>query len=224
MRRQPGNHPMLLFWAISLLCFVNWSCVDDRNNHVESFLLPCRINRRTIPGSMKESVRQRNSTERRRRSGIFQWGGSQARSSSNNENDGGDDDANNNNNNKSELKKGARFGGRARRRMWSRTAPSTPKSASTPPLKKINRFGCGSLIGVVLLLSILKSLLFGGGGSYTYYESSYFESRSYDRNGQIQTTRKESVRTNIPNVRRDIIRSGEEKDGPLEKGYNAFLK
>ncbi len=59
---------------------------------------------------------------------------------------------------------------------------------------------------VLLFFLIIKSLLGGlfgsgsgsAGGSYVFYQSTVYESTTYDSNGQSERVRKESFKTNIP--------------------------
>mmetsp|Transcript_2361 Transcript_2361/g.3461 ORF Transcript_2361/g.3461 Transcript_2361/m.3461 type:complete len:279 (+) Transcript_2361:152-988(+) len=57
---------------------------------------------------------------------------------------------------------------------------------------------------VFLLKSVLGGLFFGGAAdgqsSYVYYQSSVYETRSYGSDGKVETSRKESVRTNAPSL------------------------
>jgi hypothetical protein len=55
------------------------------------------------------------------------------------------------------------------------------------------------LVAVVLLV---KSLLGSPSGrsDYVYYQSSVYESRTYNSDGRVETARKESVQSNIPSL------------------------
>ena len=55
----------------------------------------------------------------------------------------------------------------------------------------------------LLLLLIVKTLLggFGADDSVYFYQSSYVESRVVRSDGKIDTSRKESIRTNIPSMK-----------------------
>ncbi|CAB9497807.1 expressed unknown protein [Seminavis robusta] len=59
------------------------------------------------------------------------------------------------------------------------------------------------LWGVSLLLgAFLLGKIFGWGDdpSFVYYESSVYETRVYNRDGRVETSRKESFRSNIPTL------------------------
>lgn len=55
------------------------------------------------------------------------------------------------------------------------------------------------LVAVVLLV---KSLLGSPSGrsDYVYYQSSVYESRTYNSDGRVETARKESVQSNVPSL------------------------
>lgn len=98
--------------------------------------------------------------------------------------------------NKRGLKQTGHLGGRSRR----------------GPKKQVTRQGNALLegikqwsfpVGLLLALVLFVKGLFGGGEdpSYRYYQSSVYESRVYDSSsGKIQTSRKESVQSNIPGL------------------------
>lgn len=87
-----------------------------------------------------------------------------------------------------------RAGGR-RRRLFGTSQPKRGR-------------GWNGLVPAVVLFSLLLIFvpIFGGGGSDSspqsvyYYQSSSFESRVYNSDGSVQTTRKESVQTNMPSL------------------------
>lgn len=53
----------------------------------------------------------------------------------------------------------------------------------------------------ILSLLFLKGVLdFGNDSSFAYYESTVYESRVYNSDGRMETSRKESFRSNIPSL------------------------
>lgn len=85
----------------------------------------------------------------------------------------------------------------------------------------------GSLIiGGVFLLKLISGLLFGG-SNVVYYESSVYQSTTRSIDGNFETTRKESFRTNIPGLTRseeDIDRSIRLEQARTEREINRFFK
>jgi hypothetical protein len=70
------------------------------------------------------------------------------------------------------------------------------RSRSMKKQEKNNGPGFPSwLIGLVLVC--LLSLKLTSSGSFMFYESSVYESRVYTSDGKVETTRKESVRSNV---------------------------
>jgi hypothetical protein len=55
---------------------------------------------------------------------------------------------------------------------------------------------------LVALVLLVKSLLgsLSGRSDYVYYQSSVYESRTYNSDGRVETARKESVQSNIPSL------------------------
>lgn len=97
----------------------------------------------------------------------------------------------------------ARFGGRR-----SGVRRSTPESAKDLP--GFVKLGASAALAVALFRALL-GVLFGGAGSappsYVYYQASMYESRTLGPDGKMETTRKESVRSNVPS-----LISGDRKD------------
>jgi len=107
---------------------------------------------------------------------------------------------------------GQRIGGRSK-------SPSKP----TPNVQKRNENKTGMpklLIAIcipLLALWVFFQTLFGGEDSPStyYYQSSVYESRVYNADGQVETSRKESVRSNVPSLleeRRNDRRESETSD------------
>lgn len=94
-----------------------------------------------------------------------------------------------------------RLGGRKQRK---------PKQ-SQPQKKKLS---WGFLVIPLLLLALLRGIFFVGFSdpSFVYYESSVYETRTYN-NGNIERSRKESFRSNIPGL---VERSATISKGPRE--------
>lgn len=98
----------------------------------------------------------------------------------------------------------ARSGGRAKKP--EREAKSLFEGASNPFIK----LGTTLLAGV-LFLKVLGALLFGG-SSYVYYESSIYQTTTTSIDGKVETTRRESFKSNIPALKESIearVRDGE---------------
>eukprot|EP00977_Amphora_coffeiformis_P029140 scaffold39007_cov191-Amphora_coffeaeformis.AAC.1 len=86
-----------------------------------------------------------------------------------------------------------RAGGRARRKSPPQTVD---KSSKIPGWLK-------TFVLPVVVVWFLGQLLFGGGESssdYYYYQSSVYESRVYGSDGRVDTSRKSSVRSNVPGL------------------------
>ena len=63
------------------------------------------------------------------------------------------------------------------------------------------------LLGLLLLLKVASSLLFGGfsnSGNFVYYESSTYEMTTRNVDGKIETTRKQSIKSNLPGLKQDL--------------------
>ena len=94
----------------------------------------------------------------------------------------------------SPLKGSRRIGGRARTYKKKRDLDRT--SSTIPGWLK-------TFAAPLVALWVLSRLLFGGGESstdYYYYQSSVYQSSVYGPDGRIDTSRKESVRSNIPEL------------------------
>lgn len=100
----------------------------------------------------------------------------------------------------------ARLGGRKRKALVTKNDKDDDDDKNMQKFKKWATLLAPILVACVLL----KSLLFGGGDnpSYVYYQSSIYESRTYGADGQLETSRKESFRSNIP-----ALIEGRQKDG-----------
>ena len=85
-----------------------------------------------------------------------------------------------------------RVGGRARRKSPSKNVEKPPKIPSW----------LTTLALPVGVLWFVGQLLFGGGESSSdyYYQSSVYESRVYNSDGRVDTSRKSSVRSNVPGL------------------------
>lgn len=91
------------------------------------------------------------------------------------------------------------LGGRRKKRTKSFSKDSG--NSNQPMLFK----NCWSIPALLLGLIIIKGILFGGGGgggsTFVYYESSVYETRVYNNElGKVETSRKESFRSNIPSL------------------------
>jgi hypothetical protein len=73
------------------------------------------------------------------------------------------------------------------------------------------------LLGLYLVFRLLLGSLFSSpSSSFVYYESSVYESRTYSADGKVETSRKESVRSNLPGlVERQATQSPTDKS-PLK--------
>ena len=94
----------------------------------------------------------------------------------------------------------ARMGGR--KRKIPRRDSLGKKDDKDDNLKKFTKWAT-VLAPILLLWVLIKSLLFGGSSSepsYVYYQSSVYESRTYGADGRVDTSRKESFRSNIPSL------------------------
>ena len=87
-----------------------------------------------------------------------------------------------------------RAGGRIRRKREPLDQTKNNRTSS-----QILRYS----VPFLLLLLIVKTLLggFGADDSVYFYQSSYVESRVVRSDGKIDTSRKESIRTNIPSMK-----------------------
>jgi hypothetical protein len=111
----------------------------------------------------------------------------------------GEDDtsSSDNQNTENNHKSTGRAGGRKRR-----------KSAKNPRKKEKQSPRSIGMLPAVLLLSgvllvLLKGILFdnvSGDPSFVYYESSVYESLTYGTDGRVETSRRESFRSNIPSL------------------------
>ena len=99
--------------------------------------------------------------------------------------------------------------GRVSSRMGKlfRTSSDKGRDSSGLPLIIGNMLnGIKNIIYLIVAVQILQSLfgfLFGGGandGSYVYYQSTFYETTSVAADGQVSRIRKESVKSNIPNL------------------------
>jgi len=94
----------------------------------------------------------------------------------------------------------ARAGGRSKRKIQNGT--SSNRSLLATFLEQVKKL----LLWVTVLPLIgflLASILHIGtpsDGSYVYYESTVYETRSYTPDGELQRVRKESVKSNIPSL------------------------
>ena len=93
--------------------------------------------------------------------------------------------------------KPAHMGGRRKRKRRDYVAATNDSNDSLK--KKFTKWA--TILAPILLLWVLfKSLFFGSDPSYVYYQSSVYESRSYGADGRVDTSRKESFRSNIPGL------------------------
>jgi len=63
------------------------------------------------------------------------------------------------------------------------------------------------VLALLLLLKVASSLLFGGfsnSGNFVYYESSTYEMTTRNADGKIETTRKQSIKSNLPGLKQDL--------------------
>eukprot|EP00567_Pseudictyota_dubia_P002415 CAMPEP_0197466752 /NCGR_PEP_ID=MMETSP1175-20131217/65216_1 /TAXON_ID=1003142 /ORGANISM="Triceratium dubium, Strain CCMP147" /LENGTH=260 /DNA_ID=CAMNT_0043002805 /DNA_START=109 /DNA_END=891 /DNA_ORIENTATION=+ len=94
----------------------------------------------------------------------------------------------------------ARAGGRSRSGVPPRRNESELTKREVPGYVKL---GAVVALLVLLLKSLLGGLLGGAGSapsSYVYYQASMYESRTVGPDGRMETTRKESVRSNVPSL------------------------
>ena len=100
-----------------------------------------------------------------------------------------------------------RAGGRAERRRQ----PLIRDKMKRSPIVAIIP---GAALGVALLLLLLNSLSSFGlrkstSSNFVFYESSVYESRVYNsEKGKVETSRKESIRTNLPELVNQKVSSG----------------
>jgi len=87
----------------------------------------------------------------------------------------------------------ARVGGR-------RSGVSRSNKNSSKEVPGLVKFGALAAVAVFLLQAFLGWFSGGTSPSYVYYQSSIYESRTLGTDGQMETTRKESVRTNVPSL------------------------
>lgn len=68
---------------------------------------------------------------------------------------------------------------------------------------------------LLVILRLLSSVLFGGSTpNVVYYSSSYYSSTTYNKDGNIETTRKSEFKSNIPNL---VEKSKEYSQSQLEE-------
>lgn len=89
-------------------------------------------------------------------------------------------------------------GGMERKKMFARIGGRKKTSKMKPESKKGGFPWWG--IPLIVLLLLKGTFSFGSDPSFVYYESSVYESRVYNNNGQLETSRKESFRSNIPGL------------------------
>ncbi len=84
-------------------------------------------------------------------------------------------------------------------------------------------------IPLLILLSLLKGLfgfLFGRGAgsdqSYVYYQSTVYESRTYNADGEMERIRKESVKSNVPSMINGNKQEGDVKSLYLQQSDEQF--
>ena len=127
-----------------------------------------------------------------------QMNGNDAVTGGNGNDDDDDDDDNGANKKKNSI---ARAGGRSK----TDSAPTTPTTSSQIPLKALFAT-IKKVIPILISLSIIKGFLgflfsgFGGRSNVIYYQSTVYESTTFDENGQMEQTRKESFKSNIPSL------------------------
>ena len=111
----------------------------------------------------------------------------------------------------------ARAGGRTsnNRKLQS----SVPLQESSSPSNNTVMGWAKKVVPLLVLLSILKGIfgfLFGFGGSNSnviYYQSTVYESRTYDADGKMERVRKESIKSNMPSS----MINGNKKEGYRER-------
>ena len=96
----------------------------------------------------------------------------------------------------------ARAGGRNR----SRESNNNNTSSNQSNMNGIIELG-KKVIPLLVIFAILKGFLgsllgwgYGGTGNVVYYQSTVYESRTYDTDGKMERIRKESVKSNIPSM------------------------
>lgn len=143
---------------------------------------------------------------------------------------GSNNDDNSSNDSSSSKNSIARAGGRI-----SGRSSSTPDKYEIVKETKKNDTTSGIIdiakkaIPLLLLLSLLKGLfgfLFGWGTgsneSYVYYQSTVYESRTYDADGKMERIRKESVKSNVPSMINGNKEEGEAKSKYLQQSDEEF--
>ena len=77
------------------------------------------------------------------------------------------------------------------------------KKALPPKKEKKNFLTLWNISGLILFLLLAKSIFldgFSANSNFAYYESSVYETRMYNSEGKLETSRKESFRSNIPSL------------------------
>jgi len=105
-------------------------------------------------------------------------------------------------NDKKKVTSSRRVGGRSRQKKA--LANNDKETNNDGLLSKWAAIVVPAFAVVFLLKSVLGGLLFGsaadGQSNFVYYQSSVYETRSYGSDGKVETSRKESVRTNAPSL------------------------
>jgi len=101
-----------------------------------------------------------------------------------------------------QSKSTARSGGRSKFSSMKKNDKSPDTSTSSLIIMNVVKKALPFLISFTILKGIF-GLLFGGiggGANYVYYQSTVYESRSYNDQGEMKTVRKESVKSNAPSL------------------------
>ena len=103
-------------------------------------------------------------------------------------------EASTNNDNQPESKTGGRAGGR-------KSKKNKVDKRRRQQQGRGNHTLWWQIPAVLLSLLLLKGILFDSSDhSFVYYESSVYESRTYNSDGRVETSRKENFRSNIPSL------------------------
>jgi len=136
------------------------------------------------------------------------------------ENDGlsGTNDQNANNDSEKNIDRSfKKIGGRVVRQ--SNMAPDTDEDTK-PPRKRRWGFIAVPILAVLLMFNVLFGAGGGGGSNYVYYQSSVYESRVVMPDGRIDTTRKESIRSNVP----ALLEGKQSRDGDVSSFSSGDLR
>lgn len=94
------------------------------------------------------------------------------------------------------------------------------KKPLPPEKEKENFLTLWNIPGLILFLLLAKGIFldgFSANSNFAYYESSVYETRMYNSEGKLETSRKESFRSNIPS----LVEQRQQKQQQEQNGYSS---